>query len=285
MRTLSDIFLQLEALYACYSKREFVNPDPLQFLYDYPRLREREVVGLIASSLAYGGVKQILGSVKKALDLMKPSPIEFLKSSDFGEIKQAFKDFKHRFAAGEDFSMMLWGVKRTIEDLGSLEAAFMHGYEEKDETVLPALIRFTSTIRDRAREKNRSVKYGQGKVSYGFEHLIPYPEKRGASKRLHLFLRWMVRKDAVDPGGWKGIHPSKLIVPVDLHMHRIGLRLGITERKQANLTTAMEITNAFREIAPEDPVKYDFVLTRLGIRDDTDMDAFLSSCLMPQESA
>lgn len=277
VRSLKDVTKQLEALYACYSKREYVNPDPLQFLYDYPNLRERELVGIIASSLAYGGVKQILASVKKALDLMRPSPLEFLKSCNFGNIERIFKNFKHRFATGGDFSLMLWGIKRTLEDFGSLEAGFMDGYSKEDESVLPALIKFTSKIRNRASKREKGGG-GEGNVCYGFEHLLPYPEKGGASKRLHLFLRWMVRKDAVDPGGWQGVPPSKLIVPVDLHMHRIGIALGITNRKQANLKTALEITAAFREIVPEDPVKYDFVLTRLGIRDDTDMEGFLNEC-------
>ncbi len=281
MRSLKDITKQLEALYACYSKREYVNPDPLQFLYDYPDLRKRELVGIIASSLAYGGVKQILASVKRVLDLMQPSPLEFLKSSDFKDMRRVFKEFKHRFATGEDFSLMLWGLKRTIEDFGSLEAGFMDGYSKEDKMVLPALIKFTSKIRGRALEKEKGREGGNGCYGCygkGFEHLLPYPEKGGASKRLHLFLRWMVRKDAVDPGGWQGIPPSKLIVPVDLHMHRIGIALGITNRKQANLKTALEITSAFREIVPQDPVKYDFVLTRLGIRDDTDMEGFLNEC-------
>lgn len=277
MRSLKDITKQLEALYACYSKKEFVNPDPLQVLFEYPELREREVAGVVASSLAYGGVKQILASVKKALDLMKPSPLVFLKSSDFRNIRQVFKGFKHRFATSDDFSLMLWGLKRTVEDFDSLEAGFMDGYSKEDETTFPALIKFTSKIRDHALERGRGGG-GKGNVCYGFEHLLPYPEKGGASKRLHLFLRWMVRKDAVDPGGWQGVSPSKLIVPVDLHMHRIGIALGITNRKQANLKTALEITAAFREIVPEDPVKYDFVLTRLGIRDDTDMEGFLNEC-------
>jgi hypothetical protein len=58
-------------------------------------------------------------------------------------------------------------------------------------------------------------------------------------------------------------------------MHRTGLALGLTTRKQANLRTALEITAGFRRIVPEDPVRYDFSLTRLGIRDDSSLDEFL----------
>jgi uncharacterized protein (TIGR02757 family) len=81
----------------------------------------------------------------------------------------------------------------------------------------------------------------------------------------------MVRSDAVDPGGWDDISPAKLIVPLDVHMHRICMALGMTSRKQADLNTALEITQGFRAFVPEDPVKYDFALTRIGIRNDIDL--------------
>jgi uncharacterized protein (TIGR02757 family) len=89
---------------------------------------------------------------------------------------------------------------------------------------------------------------------------------------MNLFLRWMVRKDKVDPGGWQDVPWSKLIVPLDTHMHKISLKLGLTTKKHPNMRTALEITSSFKQLNPDDPVKYDFVLTRLGIRDDMDMD-------------
>ena len=85
----------------------------------------------------------------------------------------------------------------------------------------------------------------------------------------------MARKDAVDPGGWDNVPASKLIVPLDTHIHRIGLELGFTARKCADMRCALEITNAFKRFAPKDPVRYDFALTRLGIRQDADLESFL----------
>ncbi|HOX23780.1 MAG TPA: DUF2400 family protein, partial [Elusimicrobiales bacterium] len=89
-------------------------------------------------------------------------------------------------------------------------------------------------------------------------------------KRWNLYFRWMVRKDAVDPGGWNKIPPSSLIVPLDTHMQRIAKLLGLTKRKQADMKTALEITAAFAAVRPEDPVRYDFCLTRFGINDAFD---------------
>ena len=86
----------------------------------------------------------------------------------------------------------------------------------------------------------------------------------------------MVRRDDVDPGGWDDVSPALLIVPLDVHMHRIARRLGATARKSADLRAAMETTAAFRGICPDDPVRYDFALTRLGIHPETDMEEFLA---------
>lgn len=274
-KSLKSIIPQLEGLYSRYNKRDYVSPDPLQFLYDYPDIRDREIAGMVASALAYGAVKQILVSVGRALEPMGKSPYKFLMDKKLPEIQEIFADFKHRFTKGNDLARMLWGIKRIITEYGSLEAGFLKGYGECDESVLPALSRFVDKLKG-------FTGIQESLQTHGFKHLLPHPERGGASKRLNLFLRWMVRSDAVDPGGWNRVPASKLIAPIDVHMHRIGRALGITRRKQANLKTALEITTAFREIAPRDPVKYDFALTRLGIRTDTDMDGFLRACNLPQ---
>jgi uncharacterized protein (TIGR02757 family) len=78
----------------------------------------------------------------------------------------------------------------------------------------------------------------------------------------------MVRQDAVDPGGWDDIPASKLVVPLDIHMFRMSRALGLTCRNQANLPTALEITEKFKIWVPQDPVRFDFTLTRFGIRSD-----------------
>jgi uncharacterized protein (TIGR02757 family) len=83
---------------------------------------------------------------------------------------------------------------------------------------------------------------------------------------MNLYLRWMVRKDEVDPGCWKGISPSVLIIPLDVHMANISRMLGLTSRNNAGLKMAVEITECFGRIRPDDPVRYDFALTRFGIR-------------------
>ncbi|MGD8228227.1 MAG: TIGR02757 family protein [Desulfobacteraceae bacterium] len=258
---------RLEKLYALYHHRELVHPDPLEFLYDYPDLGDREVVALVASSLAYGRVAQILKSVSTVLERMNPSPSDFLLNSSLESLLSTFSDFKHRFTTGEQLALMLWNAKGLIEQYDTLYACFAALSEHSDDTVLPALSAFVRAF-------NPSPQTN-GKFS-----LLPSPHRGSACKRLNLFLRWMVRRDEVDPGGWDSVPASKLIVPLDIHMHRICLSLRLTARRQGDLRTAVDITHAFRKIAPEDPVRYDFVITRLGIRKDADLAGFLKACSM-----
>ena len=251
----------LDELYATYNRREFVHPDPLEVLYDYPDPRDREIAGLVAASLSYGRVKSILASVRWVLSRLG-APAAFLKEATPDSLAAAFAGFRHRFATGREMAALLVGVKRLIEEHGSLNACFAAGLGRGDETVFPALVAFAGRLREAA-----------GGLD---DHLVPCPERGSACKRLHLYLRWMVRRDAVDPGGWEGVSPAQLLVPLDVHMHRICRALGLTGRAQAGRRAAEEITAGFRQFAPDDPVRYDFALTRLGIRPDTDLDGFLA---------
>ncbi len=244
----------LEQLYRRYNRRRYVSPDPLEVLYRYRRLRDREVAAVVASALAYGRVASILKSVERVLAVMGSSPYQFIMGNAPDEIAAALDGFVHRFTTGRDLARLLIACRRVLTHRGSLGRAFAGEMRSEDETVVPALGRFVDILADAA--------------GGGFGHLLPLPGRGSACKRMHLLLRWMVREDAVDPGGWRQIPPGKLVVPLDVHMHRIARALGLTSRKQADMRTALEVTAGFRRLVPEDPVRYDFVLTRLGIRKD-----------------
>jgi uncharacterized protein (TIGR02757 family) len=252
----------LESLYARYDDRKFVDPDPLVFLYRYPDVRDREIAALVASSLAFGGVRQIMASVERVLSAAGSSPLDFVMNTPVNEMESMFGGFRHRWASGRDIARILAGAGSMIGRYGSLEAGFLAGMGEDDPDVIAALIRFSSEI--------VCDPGGAGSC------LMPDPCRGSACKRLNLFLRWMIRSDNVDPGGWDGVPASRLVVPLDIHMHRFALLLGLTERKQANLAAAREITAEFAGMSPDDPVKYDFALTRLGIRRDDDREELLA---------
>ena len=248
---LGSVRSELDRIHAQFNKRIYVNPDPLVFLYDYTEPCDRELVALVASSLAYGRVAQILKSVKKILDVLGPHPRDFLLKTPHAGIDEALEGFKHRFSSGHEIAIMLEGARTAIEKHGSLERCFLSTFSQKHENVLPALVKFAETL--------------CSGFDGGESYLLPSPEKGSACKRLNLMLRWLVRSDEVDPGGWADVSASKLIVPLDTHMFRIAKCLGLTSRNSADLKTAVEITRGFAKYAPDDPVKFDFSLTRSGI--------------------
>jgi uncharacterized protein (TIGR02757 family) len=245
----------LEELYRQLNRREYVEPDPLQFLYAYPDPADREIVGLVAATLAYGRVAMILRSVAAVLDRLGPTPVRFLHDVSAASMSRALAGFKHRFTTGDEMAALLMGVRDVGRRHGSLEACFAAGQHQADPTVLPALGRFAGELAAASGRAGRSS-------------LLSDPAGGSACKRLNLYLRWMVRLDAVDPGGWRRVPQARLVVPLDTHMFRLGRTLGATRRNQADGRTALEITAAFARISPEDPVRYDFSLTRLGIRKD-----------------
>jgi uncharacterized protein (TIGR02757 family) len=246
----------LEGCYRQYHQRAYVHPDPLTFLYAWDQVKDREIVGLVAASLAYGRVAQILKSVSAVLEKIGPSPHRYVTRSTRKAMQDRFAGFRHRFADGDQMAALLYGAGRVIRQFGSLENGFADGLAPDGKNLQAALGHlYRQLIRGRSHPG----------------HLLPDPGKTSACKRLHLYLRWMVRRDDVDPGGWHCVVPSELIVPLDTHMHTVGRRLGFTRRRQADLRTALEVTAGFRKICPEDPVRYDFSLTRLGIHPNLDI--------------
>ncbi len=241
----------LEELYARIHRRELVHPDPLEFLYDYPDPLEREVAGLVAAALAYGRVAQILRSVREVLGRLGPSPRERILGSGRRELEVLLAGFRHRFTSGEALAGLLWAVAQLIRQHGSLGECFKMRVSPGQANIVPALCGWMAEL----------DWVSQGVAS----EVLSSPWGGSCCKRLHLYLRWMVRQDQVDPGGWQGVDPSQLLVPLDVHMHRVGRTLGFTRRNQPDLAAAVEITEGFRRICPQDPVKYDFALTRPGI--------------------
>lgn len=258
--TRTELRNELDRLHARLNRREFVCPDPLEVVYRYERDADREVVGLIAACLAYGRVAQILRNLGTVLACLGDRPAEALRA-DGATRARVLNGFQHRWTTRAEVAGLFDGIARALRAHGSLEACFLSHQPPHAETVLPALIGFTRELRGDAPANS----------------LVSAPEKGSACKRLHLYLRWMARRDDVDPGCWTGLRPALLIVPLDTHMHRVTRAMRLTRRKQANLAAALEVTAAFRKMNPDDPLKYDFALTRLGIRADEDMGTFVRS--------
>ncbi len=262
-RELDRLKGPLEALRKKYNHRKFASPDPIEVIYEYYDPRDVEVAALIAASLSFGNVKTILTSCHRVLERTGP-PAQFLATCSDSELSKVVAGFRHRYVAAPEMLGLLRAIQRAQKDHGSLEALFVKCGRKNDETILPALEHFADAL----------LVYAEQDGNY----LIPRPARGSACKRLHMFLRWMVRSDAIDLGLWKGVSKAKLVAPMDTHLFRISKALGFTTRSQPDLRAALEVTQAFKELAPRDPIRYDFSLTRLGIRTDADMRSFLLSC-------
>lgn len=251
----------LDGLYARYNHHQLIPPDPLQFVYHYRRPSDMEIAGFLAAALAYGRVQQIEKSVSNLLGRMGKSPHEYVRN--FAQSQRvSLRDFKHRFNTGGDISDLLVLLRWVLDNHGSIERYFCKCLQPADESITPALARFCDSLTEMHARKHRR------RVSTGLMYLLSSPTRGSACKRLNLFLRWMVRDDDVDAGVWKSVDKTKLIVPIDVHMGRLCRILGLYSHKTVSMAAATKITDSFREIAPDDPVRYDFALSRIGIVED-----------------
>lgn len=245
---MSELKQYLERLYTKWNKRKFISPDPLEFLYDYADPADQEVVGFLAAVFAYGRVENILKGVKKVLMPLGQSPAGILKKGSWDVLFRGVPSFKYRFYSERDILSLLRGLQGVLNKFGSLKNCFSseEGFERKNYSF--GLDKLTQCL----------------KKEGGSLHSHMLPSGQSSRKRLYLFLRWMIRRDEVDPGLWD-FDPAFLLYPVDVHMLKIGRALGFTSRKTGSCKTALEITEGFCNLCPDDPLRYDFALTREGI--------------------
>jgi len=260
---IPDIRYALDRLYQRYNHFEFVAPDPLQFVYRYSSPADMEIVAFLASALAYGRVRHIEKSLTDLFERMGASPYEFVVTFDQRK-RRIFRTFRHRFTSGQDIADLIAIFQIVFDHYRSIETFFLLDYDPDDRNVVPALSRFCRRL------LNLHVTENNGAVSRGLKFLLADPAGGSACKRLNLFLRWMVRNDAVDTGLWTSIEPAKLVVPIDVHMARLCKILRFYDQKSVSLSTAASITERFAQIEPDDPVKYDFALSRIGIVENCD---------------
>ncbi len=255
------IALWLERMYGECNRLERLKRDPLAVVLGFKDVRDREIAGLICSTLAFGKVDLILDACSRALAPLGPHPASSLKSMNVSDIETTWASFQYRFCFPRDMIALMKAVRAGIGRHGSLQAMFLsHGAGG------PSLV---GALGGFVRELRGIPASPQGCPAIR-QNLLPDPADGSACKRLLLYLRWMVRKDDIDPGGWGEVSPARLIVPLDVHMARLCRdKLGFLPKRKGpaspTLKEALEATRRFAVYSPEDPVKYDFALTRLGI--------------------
>ncbi len=239
--------------------------DPVEFPRRYPDPGDAEVAGLLAACLAYGRADVFKPRLEGILSVAGPSPAAFAARLARAPDAGPFRGFRYRFNEPEDVAALLaaagW-VRGRHGSLGARFAALLGESAGEAEPLRAALARFAGEIREAPPARALLVRRG----ARGLRHLCPDPAAGGAAKRWNLYLRWMVRgPDGVDLGLWRGVPPSRLVVPLDTHVARVARRLGLTRRRDLTWRTAEEITAALRAVDPSDPVRFDFALCHLGM--------------------
>ncbi|BCD60428.1 MULTISPECIES: TIGR02757 family protein [unclassified Nitratiruptor] len=228
-----------------YQKRDvtgelsYEKPDPLLIASRY----KDEKIALICALFSYGNAKQIVSFLDK-LDF------SILQESHFEQIRFPY----YRFQTSQDVANLFLALR----SIDSLEKIFMDAYKKR-KSVMDGIAALIQKIYEANPYRSKGYRFLVGS--------IPPPNRMkgvGAYKRWHMFLRWMVRKDRLDMGLWKEVDTGDLIIPLDTHTFRVGQKLGLLHRKTQDLYAAYLLTQSLKKFDPKDPLKYDFVLYRLG---------------------
>lgn len=250
----------LERLYSDFNYPDSAT-DPIQIVRRYEQNADREIVGFCAASLAFGRVASVLQSIERLLAIVGPRPAEYVRRFDPARDLAAFKGLVHRWTRERDIVALLWMLRQMLERSGSIEGFFLEGYDPASPDLAPALDSFS----ERALALDLKAAYGRVPKKPGVCYFFPRPSKGSACKRLNLFLRWMIRHDALDLGVWTRVPASKLVVPLDTHVIRVGRCLRLTTYQSPGWKMASDITASLARIDAGDPVRYDFSLCHLGM--------------------
>jgi len=264
LRNKTRIKQALNTLANEYGSRHLYS-DPVRFAHAYQDPPDQEVAGFLAAVFAYGQVSQILANLQRIFSAFPDRIFLPLLDPPAAGWHARYRDFAYRFQDREDLVQILTVLRRVLQKHGSLEAAFLPHYllaEDHPHPIRQALVGWVGSFRSALPDPRAA---GQGHRR-GLLHLLSDPASGSPCKRWNLYLRWMARgPDGTDLGLWRSVSPRLLVLPLDTHTARISRYLRFTRRTTPTWRMAEEITSALRALDPDDPVRYDFAMARLGI--------------------
>ncbi|MDR0560946.1 MAG: TIGR02757 family protein [Prevotellaceae bacterium] len=225
---------------------EFIDSDPVQFVHRYTLRQDIEIAGILSAINAWGRRDMILRDVDRILETVGASPYDFVMSANLDRLSgnQAL----HRTFNLSDLGFVCRGLRKVYSNVSSPEEYFVGKDMFDGIKTLRHEIISANTV-----QNSRSTKH------------LSDPDANSACKRLHLFLKWMVRNDGiVDIGIWNRISPANLYIPLDVHVGRISRELGLVSRKSNDRKTVEELTSVLKQMNCDDPVLYDFGLFGIG---------------------
>jgi uncharacterized protein (TIGR02757 family) len=234
-----------------YNNTSFIESDPISIPHSYTGKEDIEISGFLAATISWGNRKTILRNANRMMELLDDSPYDFIINSDDQDL-ESIEGFVHRTFNSLDLIYFLKALKHIYRTKGGLERIFT---ENKTGDSLQPAIHKLNNIFFEIPHKQRTERH------------LSDPFKGSASKKINMFLRWMIRKDdkGVDFGLWKSISPSILSCPLDVHSGNVARKLGLLTRKQSDSKAVSELDHNLRKMDINDPVKYDFALFGLGV--------------------
>jgi uncharacterized protein (TIGR02757 family) len=235
-----------------YNQPDFIELDPLQFPHRFSKKQDIEIAGFLVSTIAWGRREMIIKSGNQMLNAIDNDPYDFIMNFEESDLL-AIPEIKHRTFNRSDFLFFLNALKHIYKTNEDMESVFKKGILKGDVNLMNAISNFRKD-------------FFEGDIVNHAQKHISNPLKGSASKRLCMFLRWMVRNDGrnVDLGIWNKISPSILSCPLDVHTANVGRKLNFISRKQNDWKSVIELDAHLRKLDPIDPVKYDFALFSLG---------------------
>ncbi len=250
---LISVEVSIEKFYRDFDFANRMCSDPVAFPHRYKEKEDIEVSGLISALFAYGRVELFMSVIERILSVMGMHPYEFVVNIKDSDLRY-FNDIYYRFQKPDDIKDLIRKLNGLLREYGSLEEIFLNFYKPEDRNIKNGIEGFSGLMLD-----------GEDRISRGYLQLFPLPSSGSACKRLNLFLRWMVRDKDVDFGMWKRIPKNKLVIPLDTHIAKISIKLGLTSRKTPDWKMAEEITESLKLYDADDPLKFDFVLCHMGM--------------------
>jgi uncharacterized protein (TIGR02757 family) len=243
-------FLEEKALH--YNSPDFIDSDPISIPHRFTTKEDIEISAFLTSVIAWGNRKSIIASSTRFMQMMDNSPHQFVLHHTVADL-EPLKTFVHRTFNGSDTVYFVRAMKKIFLRHNGLSGLFEKILSENNNSI-PITLHHIKNI-FYSLPHPRTTKH------------LPDPLRNSSSKRINMFLRWMVRKDnrGVDFGLWNFIHPSQLFIPLDVHSGNTARKLGLLHRKQNDWKAVEELTSALRLFDSQDPVKYDFALFGLGV--------------------
>jgi uncharacterized protein (TIGR02757 family) len=249
-----QLYKILEEKASYYNNPQFIETDPISIPHLFSKKEDIEISGFLAATLAWGQRVTIIRKSRELMERMGNSPYDFVINASGKEL-EVLNTFVHRTFQADDCLYFIHALQEIYKYYSGLEKVFEDGYHS-NRSIKDAIHHF------------RTIFFSSEHLHRSRKHLAD-PTTGSASKRINMFLRWMVRNDnkGVDFGIWKGISPADLMCPLDLHSGKVARKLGLLNRKQDDWQAVEELTSSLRIFDPLDPVKYDFALFGSGVNE------------------